>query len=247
MDTDNPSTTPYLPASQRPTSLKDTTAAEQRPREKVLTDGFAGVTEAELLALLVGSGTRGENVVDLCKRVIDDHGGKLYNIARGGIDGLMAHYRGIGRAKAITVMAALELARRYQFEQFEERPRLRSSIDVYRFLRPRMADLDHEELWVVLLNRAKQAVGARRISTGGTSSTVADIKMVLRPAIVAAAEGIVLAHNHPSDNDRPSAQDDQLTRRVRQACQTMGIELVDHLIVCGGGRYYSYCDQGRLD
>ncbi len=227
-------------------NIKETVPEEDRPREKAKRLGFAALSTAELLAILVRMGTPGESVVDLCQRILRDNDGKLYLIARKGISNLAKNYHGIGEVKAIEILAALELARRYQQEEFDDRFQVRSSEDAYRYLRPSMEHLDHEELLVVLLNHAKQVEECVRVSSGGTAMTVADIKMILRPAIERLASGIVLAHNHPSDNPTPSAMDDRLTDRVRQACAVMDIQLVDHIIVCRGGRYYSYADHGRL-
>ncbi len=185
-------------------------------------------------------------MVDLCQRILRDNDDKLYLIARKGINNLVKNYHGIGEVKAIEILAALELARRYQQEEFQERFKITSSENAYNYLRPRMEHLDHEEIMVVLLNHAKQVEECVRISSGGTAMTVADIKMILRPAIERLSSGIILAHNHPSDNSNPSLQDDRLTERVHQACKVMDIQLVDHIIVCRGNRYYSYNDHGRL-
>ncbi len=200
-------------------NIKETVPEEDRPREKAKKHGFASLSTAELLAILLRVGTPGESVVDLCQRILRDNDDKLY---------------------------ALELARRYQQEEFDERFKITSSEDAYRYLQTRMNHLDHEEIMVVLLNHAKQVEECVRISSGGTAMTVADIKMILRPAIERLSSGIILAHNHPSDNPNPSTQDDRLTERIHQACKVMDIQLVDHIIVCRGRRYYSYADHGRL-
>ena len=227
-------------------NIKGTIPEEDRPREKAKKLGFEALSTAELLAILLRVGTPGESVVDLCQRILHDNDGKLYLIARKGINNLVKNYHGIGEVKAIEILAALELARRYQKEAFDDRFQICSSDDAYRYLKPRMEHLDHEELLVVLLNHAKQVEECIRVSSGGTAMTAADIKMILRPAIERVSSGIILAHNHPSDNAKPSAQDDRLTERVHQACKVMDIQLVDHIIVCRGGRYYSYVDHGRF-
>lgn len=227
-------------------SIKGTVPEEDRPREKAKKHGFESLSTAELLAILLRVGTPGESVVDLCQRILRDNDDKLYLIARKGISNLMKNYHGIGEVKAIEILAALELARRYQQEEFVERRKITSSEDAYNYLCPKMNHLDHEEIMVVLLNHAKQVEECVRISSGGTAMTVADIKMILRPAIENLSSGIILSHNHPSDNPNPSAQDDRLTERVHQACKVMDIQLVDHIIVCRGARYYSYNDHGRL-
>ena len=227
-------------------NIKETIPEEDRPREKAKKHGFDSLSTAELLAILLRVGTPGESVVDLCQRILRDNDDKLYLIARKGINNLVKNYHGIGEVKAIEILAALELARRYQEEKFEDRLQITSSDEAYKYLRTKMEHLDHEEMLVVLLNHAKQVEECVKVSSGGTAMTVADIKMILRPAIERLSSGIILAHNHPSDNPNPSAQDDRLTERVHQACKVMDIQLVDHIIVCRGGRYYSYNDHARL-
>lgn len=226
-------------------TLKVHMAPDDRPREKAKRSGFAALSIAELFAIIVGSGSPGESVVDLCQRILNDNGGKLYNIARRGYKELMRNYKGIGEVKALELEAALELARRYQIEKVEQRPQITSSDDAYRYLRMRMKDNTNEQLWVVFLNRSKHVLGFKCMSQGGTSATVGDVKMILKAAIEELADTIIIAHNHPSDNPTPSPQDDALTRKVAAGCQAVGIPLVDHIIVCQD-RYYSYCDKNRL-
>lgn len=226
-------------------TLKVHMAPDDRPREKAKRSGFAALSIAELFAIIVGSGSPGESVVDLCQRILNDNGGKLYNIARRGYKELMRNYKGIGEVKALELEAALELARRYQIEKVEQRPQITSSDDAYRYLRMRMKDNTNEQLWVVFLNRSKHVLGLKCMSQGGTSATVGDVKMILKAAIEELADTIIIAHNHPSDSPTPSPQDDALTRKVAAGCQAVGIPLVDHIIVCQD-RYYSYCDKNRL-
>lgn len=226
-------------------TLKVHMAPDDRPREKAKRSGFAALSIAELFAIIVGSGSPGESVVDLCQRILNDNGGKLYNIARRGYKELMRNYKGIGEVKGLELEAALELARRYQIEKVEQRPQITSSDDAYRYLRMRMKDNTNEQLWVVFLNRSKHVLGLKCMSQGGTSATVGDVKMILKAAIEELADTIIIAHNHPSDNPTPSPQDDALTRKVAAGCQAVGIPLVDHIIVCQD-RYYSYCDKNRL-
>ena len=226
-------------------TLKVHMAPDDRPREKAKRSGFAALSIAELFAIIVGSGSPGESVVALCQRILNDNGGKLYNIARRGYKELMRNYKGIGEVKALELEAALELARRYQIEKVEQRPQIASSDDAYRYLRMRMKDNTNEQLWVVFLNRSKHVLGLKCMSQGGTSATVGDVKMILKAAIEELADTIIIAHNHPSDNPTPSPQDDALTRKVAAGCQAVGIPLVDHIIVCQD-RYYSYCDKNRL-
>lgn len=236
----------YPEQTKTPSTLKDMVAESDRPREKAKAHGFGSLTTPELLAIIVGSGSVGESVTDLCRRILRDCDDKLYRMARMGIRELVRAYRGIGEVKAIEILAALELGRRYHLEKFEEDNQIRSSKDAYDYLRLRMEHLSHEEIHVMLLDRAKRIMHVERISSGGTALTVADIKMIMKPAIEHLADGIILAHNHPGDTPRPSEMDNKLTRHVKQACEVMDIELVDHVIVCRAGRYYSYNDNGVL-
>lgn len=208
--------------------------------------GFRALTLSELFALLIGSGAVGENVVELCQRILSEYDNKLYKIARLGIGDLVRKFRGVGEVKAIQMLAALELARRYQLERFDDEFQVTTSKDAYDLLWAKMGVLTHEEIWVIMLNRSKRVLGVERISSGGTSLAIGDLKMILKPAIEHLADSIILAHNHPSDSARPSMQDNQLTRKVKEACQTMDIMLLDHIIVCRGGRYYSYNDEEAL-
>lgn len=232
----------------RPAShtLHEDVAADDRPREKAKRLGFAALSQAELIAVLIGTGSRGEHVVELCKRILDDHDQRFGHLARREWIDLLRAYKGIGEVKALQIQAALEIARRYHLEDFDNDHQICSSAEAYAYLRPRMEHLTHEELWVLLLNRGKRVITHERISAGGTAMTVADIKMILKPAVNHLAHGIILAHNHPSDTLNPSAQDDNLTERVLSACRTLEIQLLDHIIVCRGNRYYSYRDAGRI-
>ena len=142
-------------------------------------------------------------------------------------------------------MAALELSRRYQSESLEER-QITSSQDAYEYLRHKLDYLEHEEIWILMLNRAKRVIGCKRMSVGGTTAAVGDIKMILRELIDNLADGVILAHNHPSDNNRPSPQDDQLTERMKVACRAVDVQFLDHIIVCRSGKYYSYLDNCRV-
>lgn len=223
-------------------ALKELVAESDRPREKARLMGFDTLTTAELMAIIVGSGSVGESVVDLCQRILRDNDDKLYRVARLSINDLMKGYRGIGEVKATEILAALELGRRYHLEKFDDNRQITSSRDAYEYLRLRLEHLTHEEVHVLLLDRSKRILHHERVSSGGTSMTVADVKMILKPAIERLADGIILAHNHPGDTPRPSGIDDALTHNVRQACRVMGIEFIDHIIVCRAGRYYSYTD-----
>ena len=226
-------------------NIKYQMAEEDRPREKALKRGFDALTNRELLAILLRSGVPGQSVVSVCDEILKAYNNKLYTLARVGVKEL-TRFNGVGEVKAITLLAALELARRFQLEQFDEEFQVRTSADAYNYLRPVFEHLSHEELWVLLLNRNKNVMGRQRVSSGGTAMTVGDVKMILKPAIEQLADGIILAHNHPSDNPTPSQQDNMLTHHVAEACRVMDIQLVDHIVVCRGGRYYSYGDHDAL-
>lgn len=224
-------------------AMKDL-SVDEMPREKALKYGFEVLTVPELMAILIGSGSRGENVVDLCKRILNDCDGRLSTLARLSTADLMNHYRGVGEAKALIILAALELSRRYHSENFEEMPQVVSSQAAFNCIPQHLKDIAHEEFWILTLNRAKRVTGKYRISQGGTAATVVDVKMVMKKAIEHLADGIIAVHNHPSGNLRPSSNDDDLTLRLRESGKLLGIEVVDHIIVAGK-KFYSYVDNGR--
>lgn len=219
-------------------------AADDRPRERALKNGIKSLSNVELLAILLGSGTRGESVIDLCQRILNTCGNKLNNIAKLSVKDLTKQFRGVGEAKAITILAALELGHRYRMEEMPQRPQVTSSITVYEYIRMDLIHLPHEEFWLITLDHAKHITGKFRMSSGGTSMTIVDTKLILKTAIDHLADGIIIVHNHPSGNNRPSRNDDAITQKLRNGCKALDIEMVDHLIVSETG-YYSYVDEGR--
>ena len=219
-------------------------AEEDRPREKMMAHGAEVLSDAELLAILIGSGSPDETAVELMRRVLTACSNNLNELGKLSIEQLCS-FKGIGPAKAVTVMAACELGRRRKLAEIEERFVVRSSRDIYNYFHPKMADLPIEEIWVMLLNNACKVMDTRRIAIGGISEVVADVRLVLREAIMARATAVVLCHNHPSGSIHPSRHDDSLTDRLRQACEVMNIRFIDHVIVTDG-RYYSSVDEGRL-
>lgn len=226
-------------------ALKFNTALDDRPREKAMKLGFESLSAAELFAIIIGSGSRGESVVDLCQRLLNDHDNKIYKIARLSYSDLARMYRGVGEVKALQILAAIEISRRFQGEEFDNEFQIRDANDAYRYLSTFMLDKNHEEMWALMLDRAKHVKARVLVSTGGVAATVGDEKIILKHAISHLASSIILAHNHPSNNPRPSMQDDALTQRVKRACDAVGIPLDDHLIVCRGN-YYSYMMEGKL-
>lgn len=219
-------------------------AKEDRPREKMMLHGPGALSNAELLAILIGSGNTEDSAVELMRKVLDDCRNSLSELGKRSVDDLCA-YKGIGPAKAITILAASELGKRRKDEGPSERLRIRCSQDIFLYFHPLMCDLPVEECWVMLLNQASRLIDALRISQGGLASTQVDVRCILREALLKRAAALVLCHNHPSGNTRPSADDDRLTQALSQAAKVMNIRMLDHLIVSDGG-YYSYADEGRL-
>lgn len=206
--------------------------------------GAAALSNAELLAILIGSGSTDESAVELMKRIMNDCGNNLNTLGKKTVRELTA-YKGMGPAKAITILAACELGKRRQREKAEERQDLGSATAIYNYMHTRMQDLDVEEAWVLLMNQNYKLIKAECISHGGISETAVDIRIIMREAILANATIMAFCHNHPSNNTHPSADDDRLTQRIAHACQTMRIHFIDHVIVTDG-RYYSYREEGKL-
>ena len=220
-------------------------AEEDRPREKMLLKGVASLSDAELLAILIGSGNTEETAVQLSQRILLSVTNNLNALGKLSIRDLMHQFKGIGEAKAITIQAALELGKRRSASEVIRYTVIRSSRDAYQLLHPVLCDLPHEELWIILLNRSSKVIGKQKISQGGTSETTADLRIILKAATQLLASGLILCHNHPSGNRQPSKSDDQLTQRLKQAAELLEISLLDHVIVTDGS-YYSYADEGHL-
>ena len=206
--------------------------------------GAAALTNAELLAILIGSGNTEDTAVELMRKVLDGCRNSLSELGKCTVDDL-CRYKGIGPAKAVTILAASELGKRRKEEEPARRKQIRCSTDIYDWFHPLMCDLPVEECWIMLLNQASKVIDTVRISRGGLASTQVDVRCILREALLKRATAFVLCHNHPSGNRTPSTDDDRLTQSVAVASKTMNIRLLDHLIVTDGG-YYSYADEGRL-
>lgn len=219
-------------------------AEEDRPREKLMRLGAEGLTNAELLAILIGSGSTTESAVDLMKRLLNECGNNLNTLGKKSISDLM-EYKGIGEAKAITILAACELGKRRQHEKAQERERMDNSMAIYNYMLPKMQDLDIEEAWVLLMNQNYKLIKAERLSRGGITETAVDVRMIIKQAVLCNATIVAITHNHPSGSTRPSKDDDRLTERVKKACEVMRLFMADHVIVTDGS-YYSYRDQGKL-
>lgn len=219
-------------------------AEEDRPREKLMAQGKQVLTEAELLAILIGSGSPKETAVHLCQRILADHDHDLRALSRLTVHQLM-QYKGIGEAKAISIVAALELGRRRQSAESKKKPHITSSRDVFDIMQPMLGDLPHEEFHMLYLNRSNKVVLRERISVGGVTGTVADIKMMLKTAVNVLACGMIACHNHPSGSLHPSHADIRLTKKLKEAGDLLDVKLLDHLIVTEEG-YYSFSDEGQL-
>ncbi len=215
-----------------------------RPREKMMTHGASSLSNAELLAILIGSGSAEDSAVELMRKVMDAYGNNLGALGKATVDEL-CRYKGIGPAKAITILAASELGKRRAEEKPVERRQVRCSQDIYEWFHPLMCDLPVEECWVMFLNQAAKVIDRMRISQGGLAATQVDVRCILREALLKRAVSIVLCHNHPSGNVSPSRDDDRLTESLRRAAETMNIRLLDHVVITDGN-FYSYADAGKL-
>lgn len=215
-----------------------------RPREKLMNTGAESLSDAELLAILIGSGTPQLSAVALMQEILNDCNNNLHTLGKLSYHQLM-NYKGIGEAKAVTIVAACELGRRRRKSQREERPLLRSSEDIYNYLSDSMRDLDVEEAHALFLNQRLEVIKPIKLSHGGITETAIDIRVILKEALLCNATNIAIAHNHPSNNCTPSRGDDLITQTLKEACKTLRLNLIDHIIVCDG-TYYSYADEGRL-
>lgn len=217
---------------------------EDRPREKLLLKGNQALTDAELVAILIGSGTSKISAVELSKKILQHAENKLNNLARMSVKDLMK-IKGIGEAKAITIVAALELGRRRKESDPEEKPKISSSKDAFDILKSEMMDLPKEEFWVLCLNRANRLIKKKKVSEGGVSGTVADPKIIFKLALEELASGVIVAHNHPSGNLQASQSDLELTRKLKEAGKFLEVSLLDHLIL-SNQKYLSFADEGML-
>ena len=219
-------------------------AEEDRPREKMASLGTEALSNAELLAILIGSGSTKESAVDLMKHILADCNNNLNTLGKMTIREL-CQYNGIGEAKAITILAACELGKRRQAETPEERPDLGTATRIYNHMHPVMQDLDVEEFWALLLNQHYRLIKKVRISHGGITETAVDIRIIMKEAVLANCTILAVCHNHPSGNLAPSKADEILTRSLNRACEVMNIHFLDHVIVTDG-KYYSFREQGII-
>jgi DNA repair protein RadC len=219
-------------------------AVEDRPREKLYQKGSSYLSDAELLAILIGSGTRKRSAVDLGRELLSMVNNNLNSLGKLSISDL-TKIHGIGNARAVTIAAALELGRRRKLAEMPDVPQIRCSKDVFDLLNPLLSDLAYEEFWILFLNRSNKVINRMKLSQGGISGTVTDVRMVMKKAIEFLASGIIVCHNHPSGNLNPSESDTRITQKIKEAGNIMDIQLLDHLILSEKD-YYSFADNGLL-
>lgn len=219
-------------------------AEADRPREKLLLKGKHSLSDAELIAILLGSGSRRQTAVDLAKSILQSVDNNLHELGKRSLAELMK-FKGVGEAKAIAITAAMELGRRRQLTDVRTRPQVRCSADSYQAIAPLIMDLAHEEFWVLLLSRRAEVIGREQISQGGVSGTVVDAKMIFSRALEVKASSIILCHNHPSGNPNPSQADKSLTAKLIKAGESLDIFVLDHLIIAAG-TYFSFADEGLM-
>ncbi len=219
-------------------------AEADRPREKLLAKGKSALSEAEMIAILIGSGNLEESAVELSKRILNSVDNNLVELGKLDVNAL-CKFKGIGEAKAISIIAALELGRRRNEQTTPERESITSSKQAFNLLHPILADLPHEEFWLIFLNRANKVIKKQAISKGGVAGTVVDAKMIFKPAVENLASSVILCHNHPSGNRTPSQEDIALTRKIKEAGKLLDISVHDHIIIANDN-YYSFADEGFL-
>jgi len=220
-------------------------AEDDRPREKMLRKGTQSLSDAELLAILIAIGNKNETAVELARRILNECRDNLNELAQLTIADLCKRFKGIGEAKAITIMAALELGKRRKTSDMLDRKKIASSKDLFELFEPQLVDLPHEEFWLGMLNGANKVIEIKRLTQGGTKQTVVDVPMLLKLALEKSAQAVAVAHNHPSGQNRPSHEDEVITRRIKTGCEAIGIALLDHIIIARGD-YYSFSDEGKM-
>ncbi len=225
------------------TGIKDW-ALEDRPREKLLTKGITSISNAELLAILIRSGGPETSAVELARQILIQAGNNLHELGKITVNDLIKH-NGIGPVKAITIVAALELGRRRRKTEILEKIRISGSQEVYQLFQPLIADLSHEEFWVLFMNRSNRVIDNIRISQGGISGTVIDVRLILKNALERLSSSLILCHNHPSGNLKPSDADIKITRKISEASRSMDIQLLDHIIIADNS-YFSFSDEGMI-
>ncbi len=224
-------------------SIKSWSEAD-RPREKLMAKGKKTLTDAELLAIMIGSGSRSESAVSLCKRILGQAENNLNALSRFTVAQLM-QFKGIGEAKAISIVAALELGRRQQSQEIPQYPKITCSHDVFRYLQPLLGDLSHEEFWVLYLDNSNKVIFKKMISSGGITGATVDLRLVFKEALEKNAVSLILSHNHPSGTLKPSSADKEITSFIQQGAKTLHLKVLDHIIVTEK-TYFSFADSNIL-
>ena len=224
---------------RKSTSIKNW-KEDDRPREKLLLKGKNSLSDAELIAILISSGNKEESALDLAKRILEASGNNLNEIGRLSVNDL-TRFKGIGEAKAITIITALELGRRRRLEEALERPKITSSQAAFDIMQPIIGELIHEEFWILYLNNSNKIIYKNQLSSGGITGTLVDIRLLFKKALELSAVGIIMCHNHPSGNLKPSHSDKDLTQRIIEAGKTLDIKILDHLIITEKA-YFSFAD-----
>lgn len=217
---------------------------DDQPREKLRDKGKAALSDAELVAILIGSGSRDESAVSLCKRILANVDNNLSELGKLSIKQLM-EFKGIGEAKAITIAAAMELGRRRRGEEALEKQKIVSSRSVFELMQPIIGELQHEEFWIIYLNNSNKVIQKQQLSKGGITGTLVDVRLVMKTALDLVATGLILVHNHPSGTLKPSEADKQLTQKLKQAAKSLDIKVLDHLIITEKA-YFSFADETIL-
>ena len=226
----------------KPLKIKEW-SLDDRPREKMLQNGAAMLSNTELLAIIIGSGTQNETAVDVAKNLLANSNNSLNELCKKSIKDFLKT-KGIGTARAVAIAAALELGRRRRSDN-DELQTIKSSKDVFDVFQPLLGDLLHEEFWIILLNRANKIISKHRVGQGGTATATIDKKIIAKLATENLAEGVILSHNHPSQNAKPSKEDEKVTAEIKSALQLFEIKLLDHIIITGNS-YFSFADEGML-
>ena len=217
-------------------------APDDRPREKLETKGKASLSDAELIAIIIGSGNRQESALALSQRMLQSVNGNLHQLAKLSIEKLTI-FKGVGVAKAIAIITALELGKRRQLETIQKKGTITSSKDVFTLMQPVLGDLEHEEFWVLFLDNSNSVIAKRQISKGGLTATVVDVRLLYKSALELVSVAIIVCHNHPSGKLQPSAADKRITQKIKAAGITLDIKLLDHLIITEKA-YFSFADEG---
>lgn len=217
---------------------------DDQPREKLLNKGKSALSDAELVAILIGSGNRSESAVELSKRILASVDNNLSELGKLSIKQLM-EFKGIGEAKAITIAAALELGRRRRGEEALEKKKITSSNSVFELMQPVIGELQHEEFWIIYVNNSNKVIQKNQLSKGGITGTLVDVRLVLKNALEVGATGLILAHNHPSGTLKPSEADKQITNKLKVAAESLDIKVLDHLIITENA-YFSFADDAIL-